>query len=89
MILVLQLGLMDLLLLFFPLSLSDNFQHCIVQSCNALYDTFNCYIVLHNVIYCFVLYHNVLYYKGAILYLSDHLRQLYVRVSVCPPCVRP
>ena len=39
MLLVLILGLMGLLLLLFPLSLSGNVLYCIVQSCNVLYDT--------------------------------------------------
>ena len=58
MILVLLLGLMGLLLLllFFPLSLFDNVLYCIVQSCTALYDTYNYYIAL--LLYC----NNVLYY---------------------------
>ena len=59
MILVLQLGLIDLLLLFFPLSLFDNVLYCIVQSYTALYDTYNFYSALlldcNNVLYYIIL----------------------------------
>ena len=64
MILVLLLGLMGLLLLlFFPLSLSDNVLYCIAQSYTALYDTYNCYSALlldcNNVLYYIILCYTV------------------------------
>ena len=67
MILVLLLGLMDLLLLFFPLSLFDNVLYCIAQSCTILYDTYNYYIAL--LFYC----NNIILLYIAVLYHTDYI----------------